>query len=205
MSQASPISAADFSPLKLLGKDDRTALIQYGLALNPSALIGTFGFFAKDPITRRHLMEATVDRLLSTSGIQVSGCYDTRGERLLMITLLLPDPHDPTTTWELAISSVVSEVSEALWHSAYAHALQRVMNAGVQRLSMVASVRNDAVASVLAKVAERLETREGVTRAYFSVPHELGELVTTLAKFQALAHVSHLDAGLGAVIPWALR
>lgn len=205
MSKTLSIPAADFSPLKLLNPGDRTALVEYGLTLSPSAQIGAFGFFARDAITRRHLMEATVDRLLSTAGIQVFGCYDTRGDRLLMVALLLPDPHEPTVTWELAISSVVSEMTEALWHSAYAHALQRVMNAGVQRLSIVVSMRYEAVASVLGEVAERLETREGLTRAYLSVPHELGDLVKTLAKFQALAHVSHLDAGLGAVLPWALR
>ncbi len=203
MSQALSIPAADFSPLKLLNAGDRTALIGYGLALSPSALMGSFGFVAKDAVTRRHLMEATVDRLLSTSGIQVFGCYDTRGDRLLMITMLLPDPHEPAVTWELAISSIAAEMSEALWHSAYAHALQCAMDAGVQRISIVASMRYEAVANVLGEVAERLETREGLTRAYFSVPHELDELVKTLAKFQALAHVSHLDSGLGAVVPWA--
>ena len=173
--------------------------------LNPSDNEHFQDVLAQASVSRRHLMEATVDRLLSTAGIQVFGCYDTRGDRLLMVALLLPDPHEPTVTWELAISSVVSEMTEALWHSAYAHALQRVMNAGVQRLSIVVSMRYEAVASVLGEVAERLETREGLTRAYLSVLHELGDLVKTLAKFQALAHVSHLDAGLGAVLPWALR
>lgn len=131
MLQASTTSASDFSPPRLLCTDDRKAFTQHGLAPSPIAQVGTFGFFANDPTTRRHLTDTTADPSLSTSGIQVFGCYDTRGDRLLMIAMLLPDPHEPTATWELAISSIAAELSEALWQSACAHAVQRAMCTGM--------------------------------------------------------------------------